>query len=112
MTLESSNLTALFRALRDAEAPVEDEAAQAARRRRVVHRMEGALRAVASARARGERQRRILAGVAVAALVLLAAMRASPCIRLDTPLPLRVALLEEVDRQLLDNSEAQSGLVS
>jgi hypothetical protein len=71
MTVPSSNLPELLRSLGDAEAPPEDATAEAARRRRVVHKIEGALRAVASDRARAERRRKIGVGAAAAAAVVL-----------------------------------------
>ena len=72
MTSQRSNLPALLRSLGEAGAPPEDAALSAARRRRVVHNIEGALRAVASERSRAARRRRVAVSVSVAAAVLLA----------------------------------------
>ena len=64
-------LEKLLRGMGDAPVPEEDAGASAARRRRVVHHLEGSLRGVANARAKSDRTRRIAIGFAAAAVVLL-----------------------------------------
>jgi hypothetical protein len=69
--METEPMADLLRSLGESPVPPEDASLAAARRRRVVHRLEGALRGVRDERARAAAQRARVAGVVAAAAVVL-----------------------------------------